>query len=226
MTNSKNMEKLIENKIALVTGGSRGLGKNEALRLAEFGSDVILTYRSKKEEAENVVAEIEAKGQKAIALPLDVAQTASFDDFFTGLKAALQEKWGRDNFDFLVNNAGIDSYGMIAEISEETVDNLYNVHFKGTFFLTQKALPHLADGGRIINTSTGLARFTLPGYAAYASMKGGIEVFTRYLAKELGQAGHYSQCGSPRSDRNGLYRACFQRQPADQGGHCLADSVG
>lgn len=207
------MEKLIENKIALVTGASRGLGKNEALRLAEFGSDVILTYRSKKEEAENVVAEIEAKGQKAAALPLDVAQTASFDEFFASLGAVLQEKWGREDFDFLVNNAGIDSYGMIAEISEEAVDNLYNVHFKGTFFFTQKALPHLADGGRIINTSTGLARFTLPGYAAYASMKGGIEVFTRYLAKELGQRGITANVVAPGAIETDFTAPAFNANP-------------
>lgn len=207
------MEKLIKNKVALVTGGSRGLGRNEALRLAEFGSDVILTYRSKKEEAENVVNEIEAKGQKGIALQLDVSKTKSFDNFFAGLKETLSEVWARDTFDFLVNNAGIDSFGMISEMSEEAVDSLYNVHFKGTFFFTQKALHHLSDGGRIINTSTGLARFTLPGYAAYASMKGGIEVFTRYLAKELGQRGITANVVAPGAIETDFTAPAFNANP-------------
>ncbi|MEZ2338878.1 SDR family NAD(P)-dependent oxidoreductase [Mucilaginibacter sp. RCC_168] len=177
------------NKIALITGGSRGLGKNAAQHLAKKGIDVILTYRSKKEEAEEVVASIEKFGQKAAALQLDTSIIKSFDGFITQLSALLQEKWGRNTFDFLINNAGIDAASKFAETTEEDFDNLMNIHFKGVYFLTQKSLPVIADGGRIINFSTGLARFSTPGYAAYASMKGAIEVLTKYLAKELGPRG-------------------------------------
>ncbi|TRX53042.1 SDR family oxidoreductase [Fulvivirga sp. M361] len=180
------MKDLLSNKIALVTGGSRGLGKNEALKLAELGSDVIITFRSQKEEAQQVVNEIESQGRKALALQLDVSQTDSFDHFFEDLITQLKEKWGKDKFDFLVNNAGIDNSSLFSQFTEKAFDDLYNVHLKGTFFFTQKALAFMNDGGRIINTSTGLARFTIPGYSAYAAMKGAIEVFTRYLAKELG----------------------------------------
>ena len=176
-------------KIALVTGGSRGLGKNAALALAKKGIDVILTYRNKQEEAMETVAAIQQSGQQAAALPLEVGDTTSFDAFFQQLANTLQATFGRNTFDFLVNNAGIDGTSAIAQTTEELFDNLFNVHLKGTYFLTQKALPLLADGGRIINFSTGLARFAVPGYSAYASMKGGIEVFTRYLAKELGSRG-------------------------------------
>ncbi|QJD94516.1 SDR family oxidoreductase [Mucilaginibacter robiniae] len=174
------------NKIALITGGSRGLGKNAALHLADKGIDVIVVYRSKEEEANNVVNAIEQKGQQAIALQLDIANTKAFDNFFQTLAESLQQKWNRNNFDFLINNAGIDAASPFAQTTEEDFDHLFNVHFKGVYFLTQKALPYIADGGRIINLSTGLTRFATPGYAAYASMKGAIEVFTKYLAKELG----------------------------------------
>jgi NAD(P)-dependent dehydrogenase (short-subunit alcohol dehydrogenase family) len=177
------------NKIALVTGGSRGLGKNAALKLAERGFDVVLTYRSKKQEAESVVSEIERKGRVAAALQLDTGEISSFDNFFGQLKSTLRQKWQRHTFDFLINNAGIEAHGLITETSEATFDSLFNVHFKGVYFLTQKALPLMEDGGRIINTSTGLARFSVPGYSAYASMKGAIETFTKYLAKELGKRG-------------------------------------
>ncbi|SDP23845.1 NAD(P)-dependent dehydrogenase, short-chain alcohol dehydrogenase family [Mucilaginibacter sp. OK268] len=177
------------NKIALVTGGSRGLGKNAAQHLAKKGIDVIITYRSKKEEAEEVVASIEKNGQKAAALQLDTSIVKSFDGFISQLTAVLQEKWGRNTFDFLINNAGIDAASKFADTTEEDFDNLVNIHFKGVYFLTQKSLPVIADGGRIINFSSGLARFSTPGYAAYASVKGAIEVLTKYLAKELGPRG-------------------------------------
>ncbi|WP_438482424.1 SDR family oxidoreductase [Oleiharenicola lentus] len=175
-----------ENKIALVTGSSRGLGRNIAITLARSGADVIVTYRSGKAEADAVVTEINALGRKAVALQLDVATVASFAQFALDLKSVLRATWLREQFDFLVNNAGIGIHKPFAETTEEDFDALMNVHFKGVFFLTQKLLPLLADGGRIVNTSTGLARFSAPGYAAYASMKGGVEVLTRYLAKELG----------------------------------------
>ena len=178
-----------QGKIALVTGSSRGLGKNTALKLAAKGIDVIITYRTKKEEAQEVVSAIQVLGQKAVALQLDVAQVSTFDAFIVELGKALEATWQRDTFDFLINNAGIDAHALIPQTTEEAFDSLMNVHFKGVFFLTQKALPLIADNGRIINISTGLARFAVPGYAAYASMKGAIETFTKYLAKELGSRG-------------------------------------
>jgi NAD(P)-dependent dehydrogenase (short-subunit alcohol dehydrogenase family) len=175
--------------IVLITGSSRGLGRSMAVASARNGHDVIVTYRSRADEARAVVAEIEALGRRAVALPLDVADSRSFDAFVASLRDALQTHWQRDTFDALVNNAGIGMHASFAETSEATFDELMNIHLKGPFFLTQKLLPLLADGSRIINISTGLARFALPGYAAYAAMKGGIEVLTRYMAKELGARG-------------------------------------
>ena len=174
-------------KIALVTGGSRGLGKSMALHIAGKGNDVILTYQSKKTEAEEVVRQVEAMGRKAVALVLDVANSKSFAAFAQSVKDTLQAKWQRSDFDFLINNAGTGVHAAFAETSEEQFDQMMNIHLKGPFFLTQKLLPLLKDGGRIVNISSGLARFSYEGYAAYATMKGGIEVLTRYLAKELGK---------------------------------------
>jgi NAD(P)-dependent dehydrogenase (short-subunit alcohol dehydrogenase family) len=176
-------------KIALITGGSRGLGKSAALKLAGQGVDVILTYRSKREEAEAVVADITALGRRAVALPLDVSTVASFAGFARALGEALQATWQCTTFDYLVNNAGTGLDVSFAETSEAQFDEMYNVHLKGVFFLTQALLPLIADGGRILNVSSGLARFAFPGKSAYAVMKGGIEVLTRYLAKELGPRG-------------------------------------
>jgi NAD(P)-dependent dehydrogenase (short-subunit alcohol dehydrogenase family) len=178
-----------KNKIALVTGSSRGLGRNMALALAKKGNDVIITYNSKKDEADKVVHEIEGLGQKAAALQLNVADVKKFDSFFTEVSDVLKSKWNTTQFNFLVNNAGIDRFSKFADTTEEAFDELFNTHFKGVYFLTQKALPYIADGGRIINLSTGLTRFSTPGYAAYASMKGAINTLTQYLAKELGQRG-------------------------------------
>ncbi|RDS80363.1 SDR family NAD(P)-dependent oxidoreductase [Dyella psychrodurans] len=175
--------------IALITGGSRGLGKSMALKLAEQGTDVVLTYRSNQAEARAVVAAIEKLGRRAAALQLDVGKAATFKAFAGQLRQTLQQHWQRDSFDYLVNNAGIGIHASFAETTEAQFDELVNIHFKGAFFLTQTLLPLIADGGRIVNVSTGLARFALPGYAAYASMKGAIEVLTRYLAKELGARG-------------------------------------
>jgi len=178
-----------KNKIALVTGGSRGLGKDMAINIAKKGIDVILTYNSKQEESLAVVAEIEKAGQKAAALQLNAGDVKSFDAFLIRVSDVLKNTFGTDHFDFLVNNAGIGIGASFAETTEDQFDELMNVHFKGVFFLTQKALPLINDGGRIINLSSGLARFSNPGYAAYASMKGGIETLTRYMAKELGTRG-------------------------------------
>ncbi|GAB3567103.1 SDR family oxidoreductase [Spirosoma luteolum] len=175
-----------EQKIALVTGGSRGLGKDMALRLADRGIDVLLTYNSQQADAEAVVAQIQAKGQRAAALQLNTGQTTTFDGFYEQVNATLQQTFGASSFNFLINNAGIGMYVPFAQVSEDQFDELMNVHFKGVYFLTQKALPLLTDGGRIINISSGLTRITMPGSSAYASMKGAVEIFTRYLAKELG----------------------------------------
>ncbi len=181
----------MNNKIALVTGGSRGLGKNITYTLAAKGSDIILTYNGKAEEAEaiRVVEEIENKGRRAAALPLDVGETKSFDDFIRGISQILKEKWTRETFDYLINNAEFGITASISDTSEESFDLLYNIHLKGSFFLTQKTLPLIADNGRVVNMSSALARFTGPNYAAFASMKGAIETFTRYLAKEVGARG-------------------------------------
>ncbi|GAA4053442.1 SDR family oxidoreductase [Hymenobacter glaciei] len=176
-------------KIALVTGGSRGLGKNMALSLANKGIDVILTYHSQQAEANAVVAEIAALGRKAVALQLDAANVASFPAFYAQVVAALTDSFGTDKFDFLINNAGTALYALFADTTEAQFDDMLNIHLKGPFFLTQQALPLLRDGGRIINISSGLARFANPGSSAYASMKGAIEVLTRYQAKELGARG-------------------------------------
>jgi NAD(P)-dependent dehydrogenase (short-subunit alcohol dehydrogenase family) len=177
------------NKIALVTGGSRGLGKDMALNLAKKGIDVVLTYSTAKAEAAAVVAAIEQLGRKAAALQLDVSNTKNFDAFFTQLKAVLKGTFQAETFDILINNAGIGAYASVADTTEEQFDQLFNVHFKAAFFLTQRSLPLLNNNGRIINISTGLARFSEPGYAAYASMKGAVETLTRYQAKELGVRG-------------------------------------
>ncbi|MBB3608771.1 SDR family oxidoreductase [Rhizobium sp. BK602] len=176
-------------KIAIITGGSRGLGRNTALHLARRGVDTILTYRSNRAEAESAVAEIEALGGKAVALRLDAGDVASFAIFAVEIGRALQQNWGRDRFDFLVNNAGTSYHAAFAETTEAEFDTLYNVHLKGVYFLTQKLLPLIRDGGRIVNISSGLARFSNPGSSAYAAMKGAVEVLTRYLAKELGPRG-------------------------------------
>jgi len=173
-------------KIALVTGGSRGLGKSICLHLAGKGHDVILTYKSNLTEAQDTVAQIEKLGRKAVALPLDVSVSKSFAAFSAQVKKVLTENWQQSDFDFLVNNAGVGVNAPFMETTEEQFDLLMNVHFKGTFFLTQKLLPVMKDGGRIVNITSGLARFSLPGYAAYGAMKGAVEVLTRYLAKELG----------------------------------------
>ena len=176
-------------RIALITGASRGLGRHTALALAAQGVDLILTYQRNQAEAQAVVQQVQALGRRAVALPLDLADSASFAAFAAQVKQALTETWQRPQFDFLVNNAGIGLHASFADTTEEQFDLLARIHLKGPFFLTQALLPLLADGGRIVNTSSGLARFSFPGYAAYAVMKGGVEVLTRYLAKELGPRG-------------------------------------
>jgi NAD(P)-dependent dehydrogenase (short-subunit alcohol dehydrogenase family) len=176
--------------IALVTGGSRGLGRSAVLKLAERGVDAILTYKSNEAEAHAVVRQVQSLGRQAVALQLDAGDSKSFAAFAERVKAALASTWQRTDFDYLVNNAGMGiDHATVTETTEEQFDLLFNVHLKGTFFITQKLLPLIKDGGRILNTSSGLTRFALPGYAAYAAMKGGVEVLTRYMAKELGARG-------------------------------------
>ena len=176
-------------KIAIVTGASRGLGRNAALNIARHGGDVILTYHSRGEDAQAVVAEINAMGRHAIAFQLDTGNIADFVPFAECLRTALRENWQRETFDHLVNNAGHGDYALIEQTTEAQFDGLVNVHFKGVYFLTQALLPLIADGGRIVNLSSGLTRVSYPGYAAYAAVKGAVEVLTVYMAKELGSRG-------------------------------------
>ena len=172
--------------ITLITGGSRGLGRNAAIHLARAGHDLILTYRSKAAEAEAVAAELQALGRRVAVLPLDVADSGSFAAFAGRVREVLAG-WGRQRFEHLVNNAGTGLHVPFAETTEAQLDEMYRIHFKGPYLLTQALLPLLADGGRILNISSGLARFSMPGTSAYGSMKGAVEVLTRYLARELGE---------------------------------------
>ncbi|MCA0450397.1 MAG: SDR family oxidoreductase [Proteobacteria bacterium] len=176
-------------KITLITGASRGLGRNAALSVARAGGDVIITYLRNEAEARKVVTEIEALGRKAAAIQLDAGNIAAFGTFAARLETVLRDKWGRDRFDHLVNNAGHGDYALIGTMTEAQFDGLVNVHFKGVFFLTQTLLPLLADGGRIVNLSSGLTRQSFPGYGVYAAAKGAVEVLTVYMAKELGKRG-------------------------------------
>ncbi|HCL66315.1 MAG TPA: 3-oxoacyl-ACP reductase [Rhizobium sp.] len=175
--------------ISLVTGGSRGLGRNTAISIARHGGDVILTYRSSKDEADAVVADIEALGRKAVALQLDTGKVSTFPAFIEALRTALTTTWQGDTFDHLVNNAGHGEMADFATTTEEQFDMLFDVHVKGVFFLTQALLPMLADGGRIINFSSGLTRVSFPGFSAYSAAKGAVEILTVYMAKELGSRG-------------------------------------
>lgn len=186
MTNANNLEHA---PVVLVTGGSRGLGKSLALHLADRGSDVILTYRSGERDAREVVAQIESKGRKAVALALDVRDTASFAAFAERVRAELGRTFRRESLQGLVNNAGSGVAASFVETTEEQLDEQYAVHLKSTFFLSQRLLPLIADGGRIVNMSTGLSRYGFPGQSAYAAMKGAVDVLTRYMAAELGARG-------------------------------------
>ena len=172
-------------KIALITGGSRGLGKGMAEALAARGTDIIITYRTEREKADEVVSAIAATGRRAAAHQLDAGEIASLDNFVAGIKEQLAV-WGAPGLDYVVNNAGMGAGVPIQDVTEQLWDDMHNVHLKTVFFLTQKLLPTLQDGGAIVNISTGTTRFVNPGYVAYATMKGGLEVMTKYLAKELG----------------------------------------
>ena len=176
------------NKVAIITGGSRGLGRNTAVNLARREVDILFTWRANQEEAESLIREIEAMGRKAAGVRLDTGDTRAFDAFVADVGKTLQS-WGRERFDYLVNNAGNSQHINFDKVTETDFDAVVNVHFKGVYFLTQKLLPLINDGGRIVNISSGLARVSLPGSSVYGAAKGAVEVLTRYLAKELGPRG-------------------------------------
>ncbi|WP_309640290.1 SDR family oxidoreductase [Flavobacterium sp.] len=180
---------MTQNKIALVTGGSRGLGKDMALALSKKNIDVILTYNANKAAADEVVATIKANGQKAVALPFDVGAISSYPSFLNQVLNTLQENWNTNKFDFLINNAGVGATIPMADVTEEVFDNLMNIHYKGVYFLTQKSLNHINDNGGVIFISSGTTRFCVPGYSVYSSLKGAVEVLTKYVAKEYGHRG-------------------------------------
>lgn len=203
-------------KIALVTGGSRGLGKDMAISIAKKGIDVILTFRNNEEAAIATVKEIEALSQKAVALPLDMSNFKSLDAFVQQVAATLQSKWKVSAFDFLVNNAGMGATVPFEKVTEELFNEFLDVHFKGVFFLTQKCLPYINTGGGIINISTGTTRFANPGYSVYASMKGAIEVWTRYMAKELGAKGIRSNVVAPGPVATDFNNAAIRSNPQMQ----------
>ena len=204
---------MLQTKIALVTGGSRGLGKDMALSIAEKGVDVLLTYRNNEADASNTVARIQALGRKAAALHLDMSDLSSLDPFIRQLTGVLQSTWNTTTFDYLVNNAGMGATIPFEQVTEDVFDEFLNVHFKGVYFLTQKCVPLLNAGGRIINISTGTTRFSNPGYSVYASMKGAIEVFTKYLAKELGAKGIGANVVAPGPIETDFNNAAIRSNP-------------
>jgi NAD(P)-dependent dehydrogenase (short-subunit alcohol dehydrogenase family) len=202
-----------EQKIAVVTGGSRGLGKDMAISIARKGIDVVLTYRNKETEAQETVKQIAALGRKAVALQLNMADVASLDGFIKQLQETLQTNWNSSHFDFLINNAGMGATVPFLEVTETVFDDFLNVHFKAVYFLTQKSVPMINEGGRIINISTGTTRFSNPGYSVYASMKGAIEVFTKYLAKELGVKGIGANVVAPGPIETDFNNAAIRSNP-------------
>ncbi|HEV8283370.1 MAG TPA: SDR family oxidoreductase [Chitinophagaceae bacterium] len=201
------------NKIALVTGGSRGLGKNMALRLADYGNDVIITYHSQKQAADEVIKTIESNGKKAAALQYDSSDFKSLDNFVQQIKEILQTKWNTNKFDFLINNAGIGASIPFTQVTEADFDRFVNIHFKSIYFLTQKSLQIMNDGGRIINISTGTTRFYGFGYSVYAPMKGAIEVFTKYVAKEVGSRGITANVVAPGPIETDFNNAALRNNP-------------
>jgi len=202
-----------QTKIALITGGSRGLGKEMALALARKGNDVIITYRTNNEEADNIVKEVQGMGKKAAALQLDLAQVNTIDHFVSQTTALLQNHWQTSSFHFLINNAGMGATVPFTNVTESLFDEFLNVHFKGVYFLTQKFLPLISDGGSIINISSGTTRFANPGYSVYASMKGAVEVLTKYLAKELGVRGIRSNVVAPGPIETDFNNAAIRSNP-------------
>ncbi|MBS1636121.1 MAG: SDR family oxidoreductase [Bacteroidetes bacterium] len=200
-------------KIALVTGGSRGLGRDMALALAKKGTDVVITYNSNKQMADDVVNEIRAMGRKAAALAFDASQFGKLDVFVTELQKTLQAHWSVNTLDYLVNNAGVGATIPIAQVTEEAFDNLMNIHFKSVYFLSQKMMPHLNDHGAIVNISSGTTRFCVPGYSVYSSLKSAVETFTKYLAKELGARGIRANVVAPGPIETDFNNAAIRSNP-------------
>jgi len=187
-------------KIALVTGGSRGLGKDMALSLAKKGIDVILTYNTKKAEAEKVVSQIGRSGRKAVALKSDVSDIKSIDNFISELLLSLQTNWNINKFDYLINNAGIGATLPIPQVTVEAFDNLMNIHFKGVYFLTQKSLPNMNDNGGVVLISSGTTRFCVPGYSLYSSLKGAVGSIHKVCRKRIWPAWHTCERSCAGSD--------------------------
>jgi NAD(P)-dependent dehydrogenase (short-subunit alcohol dehydrogenase family) len=202
-----------QTKIALVTGGSRGLGKDMAINIAKKGIDIILTYRNNESDAQQTAKEIESLGRKAAILHLDMIDFNSLDGFVKQVVTTLQSTWNSHSFDFLINNAGMGATVPFEQVTEELFTDFLNVHFKGIYFLCQKLVPYINTGGRIINISTGTTRFSNPGYSVYASMKGAIEVFTRYLAKELGAKGIGANVVAPGPIETDFNNAAIRSNP-------------
>ena len=200
-------------KIAVVTGGSRGLGRDMALALARKNIDVVLTYNTNKGVAEQVVKEIAKNNRKAVALPLNMADIGALESFMAQLSAALKTHWNTDRFDFLINNAGIGATLPIPQVTEEAFDRLMNIHFKGVYFLTQKALPAMNDNGAVIFISSGTTRFCVPGYSVYSSLKAAVEIFTKYVAKEFGQRGIRANIVAPGAIETDFNDAAIRSNP-------------
>ena len=200
-------------KIALITGGSRGLGKEMALRMGDAGHDVLITYNSQREAADEVVNQLRSKGRKAAAIQFDASDFNSLNDFVATVGQSLESTFSSSKFDFLVNNAGMGATIPFMQATEEQFDQFMNVHFKTVFFLTQRLLPKMNDGGRIINLSSGTTRFAMPGYAIYSSMKGAIEVFTRNLAKEIGARGITANVVAPGPIETDFNNALIRSNP-------------
>lgn len=199
-------------KIALVTGASRGLGKDMAVSLAKKGIDVIVTYKTKPEEAKNTVRQVQALGRNAVALYFDAADINRLDSFVTGLQGQLKTL-GREKIDFLVNNAGVGATLPIANVSEEDFDRLMNIHYKSVYFLTQRLLPFMNNGGSIVNISSGTTRFCVPGYSVYSSMKSAVETFTKYIAKEYGTRGIRANVVAPGPIETDFNNAAIRSNP-------------
>lgn len=200
-------------KIALVTGGSRGLGKDMAIELSKKGIDVILTYRTNKKEAEKVLTAIEKNSQKAAALSLDVSDVKSLDAFVAEISKTLETNWGTNKLDYLINNAGIGATAPMEQVTEELFDNMMKIHYKGVYFLTQKFLPKMNDNGGVIFISSGTTRFCVPGYSVYSSLKGAIETLAKYVAKEYGQRGIRANVVAPGAIETDFNDAAIRNNP-------------
>jgi NAD(P)-dependent dehydrogenase (short-subunit alcohol dehydrogenase family) len=215
--NSLFLKKTKMAKIALVTGGSRGLGKDMALALAQKGLDVILTYNSNLDEANEVVKSIKKLGRKAVALKLNLLEIKKLDKFIESVSKTLETKFKTDKLDFLVNNAGIGATIPMAQVTEKDFDDFMNVHYKGVYFLTQKTLTIMNNNGGIVNISSGTTRFANPGYSIYASMKGAVEVLTRYIAKEYGNRGIRANIVAPGPVETDFNNAAIRNNPQMKG---------